>query len=68
MNIPWSESPAGLFNNTYIDYTQYGSVTYIGTKEYLGYQEPSGQTDTSETFYYNSFIFPLSELNPINNF
>jgi hypothetical protein len=55
MNIPWSESPAGLFNNIYLDYTQYGSVTYIGTKEYLGYQEPSGQTDTSETFYYNSF-------------
>jgi len=55
MNIPWSESPAGLFNNIYEDYTKYGSVTYIGTKEYLGYQEPSGQTDTSETFYYNSF-------------
>ena len=55
MNIPWSESPAGLFNNIYEDYTKYGSVTYIGTKEYLGYQEPSGQTDTSEVFYYNSF-------------
>jgi hypothetical protein len=55
MNIPWSESPAGLFNNTYEDYTKFGSVTYIGTKEYLGYQEPSGQTDTSEVFYYNSF-------------
>jgi hypothetical protein len=55
MNIPWSENPAGLFSNVYLDYTQYGSVTYIGTKEYLGYQEPSGQTDTSQTFYYNSF-------------
>jgi hypothetical protein len=55
LNIPWSESPAGLFNSIYEDYTKYGSVTYIGTKEYLGYQENSGQTDTSEVFYYNSF-------------
>jgi hypothetical protein len=55
MNIPWSESPAGLFSSTYEDYTKYGSVSYIGTKEYLGYQEPSGQTDTSQVFYYNSF-------------
>jgi hypothetical protein len=55
MNIPWSESPAGLFSSTYEDYTKYGSVSYIGTKEYLGYQEPSGQTDTSEVYYYNSF-------------
>ena len=55
MNIPWSESPAGVFTSTYEGYNQYGSVTYIGTKEYLGYQENSGQTDTSSTFYYNSF-------------
>ena len=55
MNIPWSESPAGLFSNLYENYTKYGSVTYIGTKEYLGYQEPTGQTDTSQVFYYNSF-------------
>ena len=55
MNIPWSESPAGVFSSTYEDYTKYGSVSYIGTKEYLGYQEPTGQTDTSEVYYYNSF-------------
>lgn len=55
MNIPWTESPAGLFSTVYEDYTRYGSVSYIGTKEYLGYNEPSGQTDTSEVFYYNSF-------------
>ena len=55
MNIPWSVSPAGVFSNIYEDYTQYGSVSYIGTKEYLGYQEPSGQTDTSFVYYYNSF-------------
>lgn len=55
MNIPWSESPAGVFSSVYEDYTKYGSVTYIGTKEYLGYQEPLGQTDTSQVYYYNSF-------------
>ena len=55
MNIPWSENPAGLLPNTYEGYPNYGSVTYIGTKEYLGYQEATGQTDTSEVYYYNSF-------------
>jgi hypothetical protein len=55
MNIPWSESPAGVYSNIYEDYSKYGSVSYIGTKEYLGYQESSGQTDTSQVFYYNSF-------------
>ncbi len=55
MNIPWSESPAGVFSSTYEDYGEYGSVTYLGTKEYLGYLNPSGQTDTSFVYYYNSF-------------
>lgn len=55
MNIPWTESPAGLFSSSYEDYTKFGSVSYIGTKEYLGYNGPSGQTDTSEVYYYNSF-------------
>jgi hypothetical protein len=55
MNIPWSVSPAGVFSSTYEDYTQYGSISYIGTKEYLGYQETSGQTDNSIVYYYNSF-------------
>ena len=55
MNIPWSVSPAGVFSSQYEDYTKYGSVTYIGTKEYLGYQEPSGQTDNGRVYYYNSF-------------
>ena len=55
MNIPWSENPAGLFSSAYEGYNNYGSVSYIGTKEYLGYQEPSGQTDTSLVYYYNSF-------------
>jgi hypothetical protein len=55
MNIPWTENPAGLSTNQYEGYETYGSVGYIGTKEYLGYNEPSGQTDNSEVFYYNSY-------------
>ena len=55
MNIPWSVNPAGLDSNQYEGYNNFGSVTYLGTKEYLGYQEPSGQTDTSQVYYYNSF-------------
>jgi len=55
MNIPWTESPAGLFNNVYENFTKYGSEGYVGTKELLGYIEPSGQTDTGEVYYYNSF-------------
>ena len=55
MNIPWSVSPAGIFSSTAETYNQYASVSYLGTKEYLGYQEPSGQTDNSFVYYYNSF-------------
>jgi hypothetical protein len=55
MNIPWSESPAGLFTNAWEGYSNFGSVSYIGTKEYLGYQENSGQTDTGQVYYYDSF-------------
>ena len=63
MNIPWSESPAGVFPTINEDYTKYGSVGYLGTKEYLGYQTNSGQifqnydgvTGITDTFYYNSF-------------
>jgi hypothetical protein len=54
MNIPWSENPAGNWFNNYT-YDQYDSVNYIGTKEYYGYMNSSGQTDTSGTWYYNSF-------------
>ena len=54
MNIPWSETPAGLtnFNGTYQDFL---SRDYLGTKEYYGYQSSTGQTDTSAVTYYNSF-------------
>jgi len=55
MNIPWTESPAGLFSTLYKDYTQFGSINYIGSKEYFGYNSSSGQTDSSSVYYYNSF-------------
>ena len=55
MNIPWTESPAGLRSTEYEDYTYFGSIDYIGSKEYFGYNSTSGQTDTSYTYYYNSF-------------
>jgi hypothetical protein len=55
MNIPWTESPAGLRSTEFEDYTYFGSIDYIGSKEYFGYNSTSGQTDTSYTYYYNSF-------------
>ena len=55
MNIPWTESPAGLFNSTYQDYNYFGSTGYCGSKEYFGYTTNDGQNDTSYTYYYNSF-------------
>ncbi len=33
MNIPWSENPAGMDPNVYTDYSKFGSVNYLGTKE-----------------------------------
>jgi hypothetical protein len=56
MNIPWSENPAGLNPTIYNPYTNFSSVNYLGTKEYYGYSTTSGQTDTSSTYYYNSFL------------
>lgn len=62
MNIPWTESPAGINSATHVDYTGFGSVSYIGTKEYLGYNRSSGNTilNSSGTvepnaYYTNSF-------------
>jgi hypothetical protein len=54
MNIPWTESPAGLNSNTYQDYTKFGSINYIGQKEYFGYNSSTGQTLTDPVYYYNS--------------
>ena len=65
MNIPWTESPAGVQSNTVQDYTKYDSRKYVGTKEYLGYHSNSGQTDTSSTYYYNSFS-EMINLSPSN--
>jgi hypothetical protein len=55
MNIPWTESPAGVFSNTYQDFNLYKSTGYTGTKEYFGYGSNDGQVDTDSTYYYNSF-------------
>ena len=55
MSIPWTESPAGVFNNTNQDYNFYKSTGYTGSKEYFGYNTNSGQVDTDSTYYFNSF-------------
>lgn len=55
MNIPWTESPAGLFSSTHKPYNQFTSSGYTGTKEYLGYNSNTGQTDSDTTYYYNSY-------------
>jgi hypothetical protein len=64
MNIPWSVSPAGVISSLNEDYTKYASAPYLGSKEYFGYQEISGQTffidntfsaETTDSYYYNSF-------------
>ena len=65
MNIPWSENPAGMSASLgYTDYSDFGSVDYLGTKEYLGYASNSGQTffidsnhpsETTDTYINNSF-------------
>jgi hypothetical protein len=62
MNIPWSENPAGLIDTISQDYKTFGSKSYLGTKEYLGYMSSQGQTFVDmnkniedSTYYYNSF-------------
>lgn len=55
MNTPWSENPAGLISSISKDYTNFGSISYLGSKEYLGYASDSGQTDSDSVYYYNSF-------------
>jgi hypothetical protein len=54
MNIPWTESPAGLISNQFDNYTKFGSIEYIGSKEYFGYTT-SAQTSTDDVYFYNSF-------------
>jgi hypothetical protein len=62
MNIPWSENPAGLIDTINIGYQYFGSSSYIGTKEYLGYMSDSGQTFVNvdgvtedSVYYYDTF-------------
>lgn len=55
MNIPWSQTVAGVNTNTYEGYTKYGSQSYLGTKEHL--YSISGQTIADEdglVYYYDS--------------
>ena len=59
MNIPWSESPAGLDSGLYKDYTSFGSLGYLGSKEYFGYASSSGQTTTTPVYFNNSFGEPV---------
>jgi hypothetical protein len=54
MNIPWTESPAGVFNNTNQDFNLYSGRTYVGSKEYLGYKTNTGQVDTGSVYFNNS--------------
>ena len=63
MNIPWSENPAGLIPTQYQGFPYFGSASYIGTKEYLGYMSDSGQTFVNvegivedSVYYYDSFF------------
>jgi hypothetical protein len=62
MNIPWSENPAGLIDTSNLGYQYFGSSSYIGTKEYLGYMTNSGQTFVDvngvvedSVYYYDTF-------------
>lgn len=64
MNIPWKYDPAGLNSNSNAGYGEFGSISYIGTMEYLGYGSNSGQTfyantsspnETTDTWFRNSF-------------
>jgi hypothetical protein len=54
MNIPWSESPAGVNGSVYQGYDSYNSTSYLGSKEYFAYSNSTGQSDSSSVYYYNS--------------
>tara|TARA_R110002020_G_scaffold143844_1_gene316503 strand:+ start:323 stop:2710 length:2388 start_codon:yes stop_codon:yes gene_type:complete len=41
MNIPWTQTVAGISATTHGDYATYGSTGYTGTKEYLNYTVPT---------------------------
>jgi len=41
MNIPWTQTVAGLTATTHGDYASFGSTGYTGTKEYLNYTVPT---------------------------
>jgi len=63
MNIPWTESPAGLFNSQNLDYNNFSSSGYVGSKEYFGYNSDTGQVDTGGVYFVNSMGQKIT-LNP----
>jgi hypothetical protein len=66
MNIPWSENPAGLVetgNNAVQGYKTFGSKSYIGTKEYLGYMTSSGQTFIDKDGLVENSVYYYDSLN-----
>jgi hypothetical protein len=65
MNSPWTESPAGIFNNLNQNFNYYESTGYTGSKEYFGYNKSAGQTDTDSVYYYNSLSEKVT-VNPID--
>ena len=66
MNIPWSENPAGLVetgSGAVQGYKTFGSKSYIGTKEYLGYMTSSGQTFTDKDGLVENSVYYYDSLN-----
>jgi hypothetical protein len=63
MNIPWTESPAGLFVSQNLDYNSFKSTGYTGSKEYFGYNSDTGQVDTGGVYFVNSLGQKIT-LNP----
>jgi hypothetical protein len=63
MNIPWTESPAGVYANQNLDFNYYKSTGYTGSKEYFGYKSDSGQLDTGGVYFVNSLNQKIT-LNP----
>jgi len=63
MNIPWTESPAGVFANQNLDFNFYKSTGYTGSKEYFGYKSDGGQVDTGSVYFVNSLNQKIT-LNP----
>lgn len=51
----WSKDPAGTFLNIYKTFEDFKSFNFIGTKNYLGYSNDDGHTDSMTPYFYNSY-------------